>query len=225
KVPPNKPHFFKPILPGFKNGGIKIPTGFLKYLKGCKINEHAILKRGGTKWPVKVNGRQFEAGWAEFAEEHDLQLGDMLVFRHEGNMEFDVSIFGSSHCEKEYAAYMQEDEEEETPRNLKIKLYINLMMLFFKLNGSFILFFCIIFLTNATEKPKANIKTSGKAFPNVEAASKEIHISHSHLICTIRPYCLSRDFLLIPKQFALDNRLNNRKCTIIMRDERRSWTL
>nr|XP_033511391.1 B3 domain-containing protein REM10-like [Nicotiana tomentosiformis] len=107
---------------------------------------------------LREYGSRFEDGWTEFAEEHDLQLGDMLVFRHE-------------------------------------------------------------------EKPKADIKASGKAFPNVEAANKEIHISHSHLICTIRPYCLSKHFLHIPRQFALDNRLNNRKCTIIMRDKRRLWTL
>ncbi|XP_070019452.1 putative B3 domain-containing protein REM15, partial [Nicotiana sylvestris] len=195
KVPPKKSHFFKPILPGFKNG-LKIPVGFLKYLKGHD-NVHAILRRGGKKWVMKVNGRRMEDGWTEFAEEHDLQLGDMLVFRHEGNMEFNVSIFGSSCCEREYAAYMQEDEdeEEETPKKFDLE-----------------------------EKVKANIRTSGKAFPNAEAANKGMHLSPSHLICTIKPYCLTKYFLRIPRQFALDNRLNNRKCTIIMRDELRSWT-
>ncbi|XP_019261608.1 PREDICTED: B3 domain-containing protein REM10-like [Nicotiana attenuata] len=138
-----------------------------------------------------------EDGWTEFAEEHDLQLGDMLVFRHEGNMEFNVSIFGSSCCEREYAAYMQEDEdeEEETPKKFDLE-----------------------------EKTKANIRTSDKAFPNAEAANKDMHLSHSHLICTIKPYCLTKYFLAIPRQFALKNRLNNRKCMIIIRDERRSWT-
>lgn len=42
-------------------------------------------------------------------EENDLQLGDLLVFRHEGNMEFEVSIFDSSHCDREYAEYVQEE--------------------------------------------------------------------------------------------------------------------
>nr|XP_009776202.1 PREDICTED: B3 domain-containing protein REM6-like [Nicotiana sylvestris] len=93
KVSPKKPRFFKPILPGFKNG-LKIPIGFLKYLKG-QNNERAILRKGSKKWRVKVNGRRFEASWAEFAQNHGLQLGDMLIFRHEGNMEFEVTMFES----------------------------------------------------------------------------------------------------------------------------------
>ncbi|XP_009766332.1 B3 domain-containing protein REM8-like isoform X1 [Nicotiana tabacum] len=111
KVRPVKPHFFKPIQPGFKQG-LNIPVGFLKYLTGHE-HEHAVLKRAGKKWQVKVNGRRLEEGWEKFAEEHDLQLGDMLVFRHDGNMEFEVVIFDSSHCDREYAENLQEEEEEE----------------------------------------------------------------------------------------------------------------
>ncbi|XP_009801949.1 B3 domain-containing protein REM10 [Nicotiana tabacum] len=110
KIPPKKPHFFKPILPGFKNG-LKIPVGFLKYLKGHDHIENAILRRDGKKWLVKLNDYRFEAGWSDFAEHHDLQLGDMLVFRHEGNMEFEVVIFDSSHCDREYVEYLQQQEE------------------------------------------------------------------------------------------------------------------
>ncbi|KAK4729172.1 hypothetical protein R3W88_022160 [Solanum pinnatisectum] len=49
-------------------------------------------------------------------------------------------------------------------------------------------------------------------------------LSDSHFICTIRPYCLSKHCLCIPKQFAIENRLNDRKCKIIMKDKQRSWT-
>ncbi|KAK6781588.1 hypothetical protein RDI58_019384 [Solanum bulbocastanum] len=107
-----KPHFFKPLLPGFKNS-LKIPDGFLKYLEGCEEKGHAILKKGGKKWAVKLNGQKLEEGWGQFAEEHDLKLGDMLIFRHEGDLEFDVSVFNLSHCDREYAEYLQEEEEEE----------------------------------------------------------------------------------------------------------------
>ncbi|XP_059305827.1 B3 domain-containing protein REM10-like isoform X1 [Lycium ferocissimum] len=113
KVPPKKPHFFKPILPGFKNG-LKIPIGFFKYLKGHDQYKHAILRRAGKKWLVKVNGQRLEDGnWKEFVEQHDLQLGDILVFKHEGDMEFEVSIFHSSHCEREYAEHLQEEKDED----------------------------------------------------------------------------------------------------------------
>lgn len=65
KIPPKTPQFFKPILKGFKNG-IKIPTGFLKYLKGHDHIEHAILRRVGKMWLVKVNGWRLEDGWKKF---------------------------------------------------------------------------------------------------------------------------------------------------------------
>ncbi|KAK4374084.1 hypothetical protein RND71_004761 [Anisodus tanguticus] len=125
KIPPKKPHFFKPIQPGFKNG-LKIPIGFLKYLKGHEHIEHAILKRAGKEWLVKVNDHRLEEGnWKEFAEENDVQLGDILVFRYEGNMEFEVSIFDSSHCDREYAEYLQEEKEadtvEETSKKFEFK--------------------------------------------------------------------------------------------------------
>ncbi|PHT98405.1 hypothetical protein BC332_32685 [Capsicum chinense] len=122
KIPPKKPHFFKPIQPGFKNG-LKIPIGFLKYLKGQDQIEHVVLRSGGKNWLVKVKCWRFGAGWAAFVEQHDLQLGDILVFRHEGNMEFEVSIFDSTHCDREYAEYLQEEDAcnnvEETSKKLK----------------------------------------------------------------------------------------------------------
>ncbi|XP_059305924.1 B3 domain-containing protein REM10-like isoform X2 [Lycium ferocissimum] len=115
KVPPKKPHFFKPILPGFKHG-MKIPIGFLKYLKGHDQYEHAILRRADKKWLVKVNGSRLEEGdWKDFVEQHDLQLGDILVFKHERDMIFEVSIFDSSHCDREYM------HEEETAKKFYLK--------------------------------------------------------------------------------------------------------
>ncbi|XP_010324530.2 B3 domain-containing protein REM14 isoform X3 [Solanum lycopersicum] len=107
-----QPHFFKPLLPGFKNS-LKIPDGFLKYLEGCEEKGRALLKKGGKKWVVKLNGQKLEEGWGQFAEEHDLKLGDMLIFRHEGDLEFDVTVFNLNHCDREYAEYEEEEEEEE----------------------------------------------------------------------------------------------------------------
>ncbi|KAM3270584.1 B3 domain-containing protein REM14-like [Capsicum chacoense] len=358
EIPPKKPHFFKPILPGFKNG-LKIPIGFLKYLKGHDHIEHVVLKRAGNKWLVKMNGRRLEDGWEKFAEEHDLRLGDMLIFRHEGDMDFDVSIFDSTHCDTEYAEYMQiqkekekevedeneneddevvedenddedydnddddgeeEDENENDDveeergddeceeaathdrpfgrshfeftirqyclsrgfmwipqhfafanglinRNKKFGLIIlderqtrlwNLTLHSCKTQayiadgwrkfsvdnclkeGDRIMFEIIAkggtqiwkfqAVSNAKktmrkfqEKPKPKIKTSGKAFSNVEA-TMDMHLSRSQFICTIKPYSLSKYFLCIPKRFAQENRLIDRKCNIIMSDKQRSWT-
>ena len=101
----------------------KIPIDFLKYLEGMNHIKHAILKSMGKKWLVKVNGWRLEEGWEKFAEEHDLHLGDFLVFKHEGDMEFEVSIFDSSHCDREYTEYLLEgvDNAEETFKKVKFK--------------------------------------------------------------------------------------------------------
>ncbi|KAM3266552.1 B3 domain-containing protein REM14-like [Capsicum annuum] len=356
EIPPKKPHFFKPILPGFKNG-LKIPIGFLKYLKGHDHIEHVVLKRAGNKWLVKMNGRRLEDGWEKFAEEHDLRLGDMLIFRHEGDMDFDVSIFDSTHCDTEYAEYMQiqkekekevedeneneddevvedendyeddddgeeedenenenDDAEEErgddeceeaathdrpfgrshfeftirqyclsrgfmwipqhfafanglinrnkkfgliilderqtrlwnlTLHSCKTQAYIadgwrkfsvdnclkegdRIMFEIIAKGGTQIWKFQAVSNAKKTmrkfqEKPKPKIKTSGKAFSNVEA-TMDMHLSRSQFICTIKPYSLSKYFLCIPKRFAQENRLIDRKCNIIMSDKLRSWT-
>ncbi|KAF3627152.1 hypothetical protein FXO38_23625 [Capsicum annuum] len=309
EIPPKKPHFFKPILPGFKNG-LKIPIGFLKYLKGHDHIEHVVLKRAGNKWLVKMNGRRLEDGWEKFAEEHDLRLGDMLIFRHEGDMDFDVSIFDSTHCDTEYAEYMQiqkekekevedeneneddevvedendyeddddgEEEDENENENddaeeergddeceeaathdrpfgrshfeFTIRQYClsrgfmtanitpkpqaaastsadaNLILMVKGSHPSHLTVPLDIREVGIRrrKKPKPKIKTSGKAFSNVEA-TMDMHLSRSQFICTIKPYSLSKYFLCIPKRFAQENRLIDRKCNIIMSDKLRSWT-
>ncbi|KAK6781595.1 hypothetical protein RDI58_019391 [Solanum bulbocastanum] len=175
----------------------KIPVAFSKHLKGCN-EEHAILRKAGKKWQVKVNGRLLEEGWAKFAKEHDLQLGDCLIFRHEGNLEFEVSIFGSNHFEREYEQIPEGGEEiNHTCKK-------------------------IISQVKTTEKPKLNIK-SHETVPKVEAA-ENMPLGRPHFIYTVTPYCLIRDHVQLPVSFARENSLTNRKCSIMIRDEQRSWT-
>ncbi|KAF3670599.1 putative xyloglucan glycosyltransferase 5-like [Capsicum annuum] len=181
KIPPKKPHFFKPIQKGFKHGLV-------------------ILRSGGKSWLVKVKGCRFKAGWAAFVEEHDLQLGDLLIFRHEGDMEFEVSIFDSSHCDREYAEYLQEEEGcdnvEETSKNFKFK-----------------------------GKSKLCIMPSSKVFTHADAGTHN-PCAQSHFECTVSRYCISNSYLRLPKQFAMENGLINKKCGLMIRDERqRSWHL
>ncbi|XP_070019456.1 B3 domain-containing protein REM10-like [Nicotiana sylvestris] len=181
----------------------KIPTGFLKYLKVHEHIERAVLRRGIKQWRVKVNGRYIEEGWEKFAEEHDLQLGDLLVFRHEGNMEFEVSIFDSSHCDREYSEYLRQQQEEannveEISKKFEFK-----------------------------EKPSRGIKLSiNEDSSHAEAATYEKPFGQSHFVCTIQPYCLFRGYLSLPRQFAKANGLSNKKCDLIIKDDRqRSWKL
>ncbi|XP_055819896.1 B3 domain-containing protein REM10-like isoform X2 [Solanum dulcamara] len=203
KIPPKKPHFLKPILPGFKNG-LKIPVGFLKYLKGYKHFKEAVLKRDGKEWRVKLNNHRFEEGnWGKFAEEFDLQLGNILVFRHEGNMEFEVSILDSTHCDREYPVYLQEDAEEEEEDEYEVE------------EG------------DGEEEYEAEEEEEEEEYEaEEEAARHDKPCKKSHFECTITQYCLFKNFLFLPLQFALANGLTNKKCRLILRDERqRSWKL
>ncbi|KAF3625295.1 putative B3 domain-containing protein REM14-like isoform X1 [Capsicum annuum] len=202
EIPPKKPHFFKPILPGFKNG-LKVPIGFLKYLKGHGHVEHVVLKRAGKKWLVKLNGRRFEDGWEKFAEEHDLQLGNMLIFRHEGDMDFHVSIFDSTHCDTEYAEYLQEK---------KIGNF------FYDVSN----FLCISIMNVEHSNLQIDYLDTSKIY-----VSRHHHVHeayHSQFVCTMKSYNLAKSFLCVPRPFAQLNGLRNRRCTIMINDKQRSWT-
>lgn len=85
----------------------------MNYLRGYEHIKRALLKKDGKKWLVKVNGRRFKRGWKKFVKDHDLQLGDLLIFRHDGDMEFDVSVFYSTHRDREYAEYLQIEQEQK----------------------------------------------------------------------------------------------------------------
>ncbi|KAM3379488.1 B3 domain-containing protein REM10 isoform X2 [Capsicum galapagoense] len=184
------------------NAGYKIPISFSKYLKGIN-QEHAILRRAGKKWRVKVNRRLLGEGWAKFVEEHDLQLGDLLIFRHEGALEFEVSVFDSNQFERKYKQIPKGVNEagEEIDHNCKFTSQ-----------------------AKTTEKSKLDIKSPHKVFPKVEA-EENMPLGRPHFIYTITPYCLSRDHVQLPTPFARDNGLAERKCMITIRDELRSWKL
>ncbi|KAH1131591.1 hypothetical protein J1N35_002969 [Gossypium stocksii] len=62
----------------------------------------AVLRSYGRTWSVKIRDRRFEDGWQDFARDHDLHVGDFLVFRYGGNMVFDVVVFDTSACQRQY---------------------------------------------------------------------------------------------------------------------------
>ncbi|XP_059315662.1 putative B3 domain-containing protein REM15 [Lycium ferocissimum] len=78
------------------------------------------------------------------------------------------------------------------------------------------------FQANATEKPKPHVMSSHKDFPDVEAA-KDMPLGRPHFISTIKPSCFSKYLFHVPKLFARENGLRDRKCRITIRDEQRSW--
>ncbi|XP_019092465.1 PREDICTED: B3 domain-containing protein REM8-like [Camelina sativa] len=49
-----------------------------------------------------MEGRRLTEGWQKFATSHDLRVGDIVVFRHDGDLLFHVTCFGPSCCEIQF---------------------------------------------------------------------------------------------------------------------------
>lgn len=96
-------HFIKWMLPGFSRRLI-IPPAFVKHLVGERCDRAILKSSTGKSWEVKVGGGEgslwLEEGWLDFVSEHDISVGELLVFRYDGNMTFHVTIFGISTCER-----------------------------------------------------------------------------------------------------------------------------
>ncbi|PHT44708.1 hypothetical protein CQW23_13866 [Capsicum baccatum] len=189
-------------------------SAFSKHLKGIN-QEHAILRRAGKKWRVKVNGRLLGEGWAKFVEEHDLQLGDLLIFRHEGAMEFEVSIFDSNQFEREYEQTPEGVNEagEEINHNCKFTSQD------LRANAS-----------NASLQPEG--KKPNLDDKRVSSRRKEANVlastsanADSQFVTIIKPYAVIRALVYLPSAFARPNGLM-RRCKMILRDEKqRSWSV
>lgn len=89
-----------------------IPKAFYSnYLEGRQEGNTAELRSDASEitWKIKMDGRRLTKGWEQFAVAHNLQVGDILVFRHEGNLLFHVTPFGLSCCE---ILYSHKDEKD-----------------------------------------------------------------------------------------------------------------
>ncbi|KAG5397953.1 hypothetical protein IGI04_019767 [Brassica rapa subsp. trilocularis] len=101
---PHEPHFFKPLLPGF-HSGVTIPLGFFsKHIEGNTNQKTWKLRSDASDqtWEVIQEGRTLTGGWKDFTTAHDLQIGDVVIFKHEGDIVFHVTPFGPSCCEIQY---------------------------------------------------------------------------------------------------------------------------
>ncbi|KAG7540757.1 HRDC domain [Arabidopsis thaliana x Arabidopsis arenosa] len=110
------PHFFQPLLPGF-DSHLNIPVKFFSdHIKGKHEGKTVNLRSDASErtWKVKMEGNRLTQGWKEFVEAHDLRVGDFVVFRHEGEMLFNVTALGPSCCEIQYAQPRRHEEDEES---------------------------------------------------------------------------------------------------------------
>jgi hypothetical protein len=90
----------------------RLPLKFTKFKDGQELREAVLHEHsgGGTPYEVEVwydgAGEQyFKGGWSQFAEDHDLHQGFFMTFDfHIGTSKFDVRIYDSTQCQKEYEA-------------------------------------------------------------------------------------------------------------------------
>ncbi|CAD5319411.1 unnamed protein product [Arabidopsis thaliana] len=121
---PINPQFFQPLLPGFTNH-LDIPVAFfLKYLVGTNVGKTAELRSDASEmtWKVKIDGRRLSNGWEDFTIAHDLRVGDIVVFRQEGELVFHVTALGPSCCEIQYGEDTLEEDKIENVSSKKKSL-------------------------------------------------------------------------------------------------------
>ncbi|XP_024009100.1 B3 domain-containing protein REM17 isoform X2 [Eutrema salsugineum] len=120
---PTKPHFFQPLLPGF-HSHLNMPVSFFsKHVEGRhNQNKTAKLRSDASEktWSVKMDGLKFTDGWEDFAVAHDLRIGDIIIFRHEGDMVFHVTALGPSCCEIQYTSSTS-NETDVTGNRTRVK--------------------------------------------------------------------------------------------------------
>ncbi|KAI5652687.1 hypothetical protein M9H77_29874 [Catharanthus roseus] len=110
------PHFFTVV--GFSpEKGVRIPVAFMRKYGG-DIQKTVILKvPSGASWKVELvdeeSGIRLEKGWKNFAEYYSIKRAHFLVFRYDGNSEFEVVIFDLTATEIEYPSMAQIEEEDD----------------------------------------------------------------------------------------------------------------
>ncbi|XP_078171467.1 putative B3 domain-containing protein Os06g0632500 [Carex rostrata] len=103
----HKPHFFKFLFPDpFAN--LSIPKKFYKHLPASPPKQASLVTQTDKFWRVDVCQNEegiicFSRGWPEFAKAHHLQIGYLAVFRYEGKMVFNVEVFDTTSCLKNYS--------------------------------------------------------------------------------------------------------------------------
>ncbi|KAF3446239.1 hypothetical protein FNV43_RR11418 [Rhamnella rubrinervis] len=104
-------HFSHILLNGFDQQ-LAIPKKFSNNLKQKLPESVALRGPSGVTWTVGITNKEdtlfFKHGWQEFVKDHALGPNDMLVFRYNGESQFDVLMFdGQSLCEKEASYFIR----------------------------------------------------------------------------------------------------------------------
>ncbi|CAI9764595.1 unnamed protein product [Fraxinus pennsylvanica] len=96
-------HFFKVMSRDFHTK-LALPKAFCRYLNEEKL---ATIRSGKGIWKINVvksnrDALFFEEGWGNFVRQHELTVGDIVVFEHVREMDFNAFVFDYTACEKEF---------------------------------------------------------------------------------------------------------------------------
>lgn len=86
---------------------------------GSILPENAKLRiNSGKTWDLKVEQMEdgqfcFTRGWENFVKDVGLEMGEFLVFRFVGKSMLDVSVYGTSACEREIPASSFQVEDSD----------------------------------------------------------------------------------------------------------------
>ncbi|KAG8388753.1 hypothetical protein BUALT_Bualt02G0158100 [Buddleja alternifolia] len=108
--------FFKFMMPGFHQK-LNLPPAFCEKLKD-ENSKRAIINSCRGTWKISICKDRdglicFENGWPIFVHQHGLNIGDVVLFEHTGELHFNAFFFDPSACEKEFFVEVKKEHEEE----------------------------------------------------------------------------------------------------------------
>ncbi|XP_028757660.1 B3 domain-containing protein Os01g0723500 [Neltuma alba] len=102
-----RPHFYELYSSTPCSDRLRIPSGFTHCFEGRTSGLVSLTGPSGNTWHVQLvkegNDLFLHHGWQMFLEDHFMEVGDLLVFRYEGHLHFNVLVFDQRACEKEAA--------------------------------------------------------------------------------------------------------------------------
>ncbi|XVF59517.1 hypothetical protein PTKIN_Ptkin07bG0282200 [Pterospermum kingtungense] len=118
---PTTPHFFRTILDDtIRDRKLGIPRKFLKKYGNGLSSLISLTVPSGDTWHVQLTKSDgddddvwLQNGWQSFVEHYTLKRGHFLVFKYEGNNNFQVLIFDMSATEIEYP-YISHTEDHKS---------------------------------------------------------------------------------------------------------------
>ena len=89
----------------------QIPPKFVKHLPKELPGQAILRDSSGEEWRVKLfknaEGIYLRNGWKQYFTEHSLGDNEFLLFKYNGELRFDVIIFGKDGCERVYASLIK----------------------------------------------------------------------------------------------------------------------